>query len=564
MFEELINQRSGCLEIDIDLLFNHTAKLVVQILKRNRTVSEVAIMLPEVLNDAGIHSLDSILEAFQSNTTNISSLSLLGEDSFHDGGVDRLPLKTCAVLCELFRRNTNLDQVAFHEIYFDLNRFTAILEGLKQNLQMTKLHFFEGRKFRLCSEVRSALCDFLVPNTIITDFTLSCDQFQDGEHIVRVIQHNTSITLMDLSGDIDWSSESVPLMAEALATNTTLTYLDLGSCDRRITGRSRLRSRERSVVFQGISDLASALKRNQTLKHLFLYERRAAEPDVKSLAEALQQNNTLTEFDFPTFTHLFDRDFCTPVFNSAIKLNTSLNKLRLFENFSSVVATSFAEAIQQSTCITDLNLSSCEFPVDGAMAFANALRTNKSLLSLNINYVVMQPVGVSAVLEAISANSVNVLTNLQAYSIHQLSSHTYNIPTDLKLVIDLLEQNTQLTCLNFGGNGCGDWADHIAAAVQKNTRLTDFSFAANYFEDRGASAFASMLLENSTLQRLDLARNKMSRCGFQSISQALRRNTSLKYLRISSDHLPTSDLDFLFSEEQLKKLHFQVDVVKQR
>jgi hypothetical protein len=131
----------------------------------------------------------------------------------------------------------------------------------------------------------------------------------------------------------------------------------------------------------------------------------------------------------------------------------------------------------------------------GAVALADALRTNTSLTELYLCYNRIGDIGARALAIA-------------------------------------LRTNTSLTALYLGANQIGAaGTTALAEALKVNTRLTTLNLGVNQIGDAGAVALADALrTTNTSLTELYLCYNRIGDIGARDLADALRTNTSLTEL----------------------------------
>jgi Ran GTPase-activating protein (RanGAP) involved in mRNA processing and transport len=94
-------------------------------------------------------------------------------------------------------------------------------------------------------------------------------------------------------------------------------------------------------------------------------------------------------------------------------------------------------------------------------------------------------------------------------------------------------------------------AKHIAEALRNNTNLKELILDGHTeINDEGALSFASMLLQNTTLEYLSLRDCGLTDIGVNSLAYAIKRNKTLKGLRIDTNCITAGHL---YIEKAAKK-----------
>ena len=140
---------------------------------------------------------------------------------------------------------------------------------------------------------------------------------------------------------------------------------------------------------------------------------------------------------------------------------------------------------------SNLNAPAFEF-------LCKALKVNKTLTSLNINY--------------------------------------NKIDADPVLLAEALKENTTLASLSFIHNKIGDeGVTHLAEALKVNTTLRSLNLGRCEIGDQGVLALANALVINKTLKLLDLSSNVITSRGVYVLAELLKVNTTLTSLALGDN-----------------------------
>ena len=110
------------------------------------------------------------------------------------------------------------------------------------------------------------------------------------------------------------------------------------------------------------------------------------------------------------------------------------------------------------------------------------------------------------------------------------------------VVAAVLEANTTLTNFSLIANNLGSaGAESLATALKTNTTLTEFHLSSNYIGPAGAESLATALKTNTTLTNLYLTSNNVGPAGAESLATALKTNRTLTNLDFSSNDVGLAD-----------------------
>ena len=227
-------------------------------------------------------------------------------------------------------------------------------------------------------------------------------------------------------------------------------------------------------------------------------------------------------------------------FSECLKANRTLIELDMSRNnITDKGASAIAKAIQVNTTLQRLNISHNKLSDDSAIAFSECLKTNTTLIELDMSRNNITDKGASAIAKAIQVN-----TTLQRLNI------SYNRLSDDSAIAfsECLKTNTTLIELYMSWNDITDkGASAIAKAIQVNTTLQRLNISHNKLSDDSAIAFSECLKTNTTLIELDMSWNDITDKGASAIAKAIQVNTTLQRLNISCNEL-SDDSAIAFSE----------------
>jgi len=143
------------------------------------------------------------------------------------------------------------------------------------------------------------------------------------------------------------------------------------------------------------------------------------------------------------------------------------------------------------------NVQSFEFGVDGAEAFAEAMRFNPDLKTLVLFNDKLGDAGAAAIVKGLRDNKI------------------------------------ALNGLYLGDNQIGDTgAAALAEYMRDSTTLRVLDLGFNRFGDAGAAAFAEGLRGNTALKELKLHHTRIGDAGAWALVESVKGNTALQYLQL--------------------------------
>ena len=195
-----------------------------------------------------------------------------------------------------------------------------------------------------------------------------------------------------------------------------------------------------------------------------------------------------------------------------------------------------AKKILKSLCIFHLDLSSNEISPEGCETLIGLLSNHMSLASLNLcsheglhrNRLAM--LGASAIGKLLSTSPVLSFLNISGTGIG---------PEGLESIIKGLSNNLVLTSLNLSNNNLGKGIEKLAYAVA-GTDLKELNLGTNKIGNEGAEFIAQMLSGGfdgyCTVIKLDLSDNDITTTGLSKLFDALRINSQVNNLNLKKNH----------------------------
>jgi Ran GTPase-activating protein (RanGAP) involved in mRNA processing and transport len=332
---------------------------LAQALKNNTTVKEIYLDLG--WNKVGIAGWTSFSAALARNTS-VETLTI--SNSLSDDGA--------VVLFEAVKSNATLVKLDLGNNSIGQNGAAMLAEALECNTSLSTLDLSYNAIRDV--EYTALLCVLKECNISLTRIEIDFDWFgsPNADAISKVVSANRAgIRLVHAHGELDLSSkafrEHAEILSEDLATNTTVTVLNLGS---------------NWIYDDGVVHIANTLaKKNHTLVEIRLSDNGIAARGALALASVLRENATLQVLDL---SNNFIGDGGARALFPALKRNTSLTKLALGSNGFGIGGV-VADALTCNTSLATLDLSCNCIEAEGAMVLLKALQGyNNTLLKLNL------------------------------------------------------------------------------------------------------------------------------------------------------------------------------------
>ncbi|ORZ15542.1 hypothetical protein BCR41DRAFT_422308 [Lobosporangium transversale] len=159
--------------------------------------------------------------------------------------------------------------------------------------------------------------------------------------------------------------------------------------------------------------------------------------------------------------------------------------------------------------------------IDAILELSEALKTNKTLTTLDLMCNRIGDKGVMALSEGLKANRTLTTLDLMGNSIGKEGALA---------LLEVLKTNTTLVTLDLEYDSLGK--EGILLLSKTNTTLTSLSFSSKAIGDEGALVLSETLKANTTLTALDLRYNSIGKEGALVLSQALKINTTLTCLNL--------------------------------
>jgi Ran GTPase-activating protein (RanGAP) involved in mRNA processing and transport len=283
---------------------------------------------------------------------------------------------------------------------------------------------------------------------------------------------------------------------------------------------------------ENVQQLKAVLRRNTALESLDLTLSCLGSAGLAEISPVLYRNTTIKSLDLKN-NGLDDLESAN-VLCEFIRRNKTLTSLCLAENAfgrNVAIVRSITEGVRNNTTLQRLGLSGCRLDDQGISFLANALATrNTSTLELNLRRNVISSAGVRALVEA-----MKTFTKL---------SLAFN-PTKCEgatILANALGRDAMPSLKRLDLTDCGiddDGFVALVSALVQNTSLQILNLRGNHFCERGFMALAESLPNIKGLQQIDFNVNRI----FQPttvplLPEGFRKNTSLVEVDIFESGAP--------------------------
>ena len=350
-----------------------------------------------------------------------------------------------------------------------------------------------------------AVCNALATNSAIKYLTLRNCHFNltdPAGPLLYTIPLSNNLKVIDLTRTSLGRCVSPLLMG--LASNTSVVELILEDCKVDLTGENG----------QALSNM---LRTNTTLRALNLSFNGAV--DLQAICVALTLNTSLAYLDLSecklTATAESGR-----ALTDMLQTNTTLKSLKLNRNIriSNEGAVYLAQGLPQNRGLETLSIVRCGITT-AVVELAEALKTNKCLLSLDISY------------NYVGERFVHIVSSLQVNStLRDLRAEVCGIAHTA--IVDIV--GSSLQSLDLSENPIGDeGAEHIVQLVTNSCSLYQLNLRGCGIGDKGVECLASSLEGKSSLEILHIPCNQFTDTGLLALGRSLKRNKALKTLDVA-------------------------------
>ena len=269
---------------------------------------------------------------------------------------------------------------------------------------------------------------------------------------------------------------------------------------------------------------------------------------VNTLMSGLPNLRELTIKSYSQNTRRLTRESVTKLFQSPTLTSLALRRLCLGDDILPEILVSELDDDENNKVLKKLSLEQNGMGYDCGMALAYVLATNNTLEELYLGYNFIPDTCGSAIAGALSNNKCLKTLDLTSNGFEQATCRRF---AHLLLGDDNNNDNNKnhrsccsggggLESLNLSQNSLKDvGVVTIASALETNRTLKSLCLAETQMTGLSCCILSASLQHpnNSTLERLDIANNKVGDDGCISLAQALTTNTTLKSLNLRRNQI---------------------------
>uniref|UniRef100_A0A7S2WBZ6 Uncharacterized protein n=1 Tax=Mucochytrium quahogii TaxID=96639 RepID=A0A7S2WBZ6_9STRA len=382
-----------------------------QFVKTTKSLERL-VMETAVQGEAGL-----LLNALEKNTS-IEMLDLAG---------NYINSESATVLGNVLQTNSQLKSLYLADNYLHAPGGVALGQGLQVNQGLVYLDLC-GNGIR--DEGCIAICSALKQNVSLQKLVLfdNCITSVGGQAIAEMLGENKHLKQLSLAFN-GLGHESTTRLFESLERNVSLEFLDL----------SNVYLDDALGFDRWVQPLAS----NTTLETLLLCGSQLGFNFVSCIfGQALRQNTQLQNLDISG--NAFSSESIECMFEN-MKLDLSVKEIHLRQQgmlLHDIQA--ICNVVCMDTCVLEvLDIAGNNISEQGAVAFGEALKTNKHLRNLDLSNNPIKTQGLCAILTGINAGSCLRVLRLANADL---------VPSDSCLIARFLQTNSSLEQLDISGN----------------------------------------------------------------------------------------------------------------
>ena len=500
---------------------NMTGKAVedlASVIKNNSNLEQLYL----ANNDLRTSSI-LILQALKEN----SKLKILNLNNNNMTG------KAAEDLVSVIKNNSNLEQL--HLGSNDLKTSSLlILQALKEN---SKLELLDLNSNNMTGEAAEDLASVIKSNPHLQQLDLANNDLKTSLNLVlQALKENSRLTVLDLNSN-NMTRIAAADLASVIKNNSNLEQLYLANNDLKTSSILILQALRNTCKLQVLDlddnymtgeigkDLARAIKNNSNLQQLYL-----ANNDLKTssilILQALKKNSKLKALNLNS-NNMTGK--AAENLASVIKNNSDLEQLHLANNHLRTSSILILQALKENSKLKALNLNGNNMTGEAAGDLTSVIKNNSNLERLHLGSNDLR-ISSIFILQALKENSKLKVLNLNN------NNMTGEAAEDLASVI---KNNSNLEQLRLGYNNFKASGVLVLQALQESTELKILNLNSNGINGEVAEHLVSVIKNNSNLEQLYLANNNFRSSGVL-ILQALKSITNLRVLALSNNLLHDS------------------------
>jgi len=265
--------------------------------------------------------------------------------------------------------------------------------------------------------------------------------------------------------------------------------------------------------------------------------------EVFTLIESISENRSLQNLLF------YKDELCVlgaVLLSKALKCNTTVKTIEIHNNGGNIGTKALACVLNTICLLESVIIYDKRLGYLGIKALATALKDNTTIKTITISESAFRFLSAQELAKALEQN--NSLTELSL-----LYCNICNI--SLGEIAKGLRMNSTLTTLNISGNKIGAIGlVSLIEALKHNTTLKKLILNNNYFGWMGAKVIGDYLSKyKNNIEILDINSCNIGDKGAESISEVLKTNTTLEKLRVDNNNISKICLRMLLEVLKLNR-----------
>ena len=288
------------------------------------------------------------------------------------------------------------------------------------------------------------------------------------------------------------------------------------------------------AIYKYIKDILKLIKRSRNLNSICVYDSLTHAQSTLQFFQSLQDNImavTVLDLQSNQLTKL-----ATEKLANVIERNRQLTELCLVSNDLQSGATTVLKAIKSISSLKVLALSNNNISEAVITDLVAAIIANKSLQKIYLDNNHLKSSGI------VITTALSKFSKLRELDLSNIRNKSDKLAISIAAVIASNLHFTSLILIN--SNLQSDDVIAIAQGLNYVSKLTVLNFQQNLITDEAANTLASVISQNTGLQKLCLGSNFL-KIGVKDIAKALAKISSLKMLDLNNNILSEEVVDDL-------------------
>ena len=374
-----------------------------------------------------------------------------------------------------------------------------------------------------------------------------------ADDIAAILSHNTNLQVLCL-GKNNFQAEGVIKIARALQNFSLLTKLDV-SCT--------------NISEEVADDIAAILSHNTNLQVLNLHGNDLRTRGVIKITKVMQNVSSLTELDVGN--NNISEEAADGI-AAVLSYNCNLQVLCLCgNNLQTIGAIKIARGLQNTSSLSKLDLGNNNIAEGAANEIAAVLSHNANLQELCLEGNNLQPGGVAKIARALLTSLLTVSDATKSKEPADTAADILYNPQLLDVCLSkendhiklrrALQNVSSLNKLDLSYNNITkEAANNLAVVLSCNANLKVLCLCGNNLQTQGVIEIAKALQKVLSLVKLDLSFNNIREKAADDIAAVVSCNASLQALCLGGNNLQTGGVIKILSVLRSTSLLTTLDV----